>query len=394
MKMKNASEVFRVFFRLGCLSFGGPVAHLGYFQEEFVARRQWIGASRFADLVALAQFLPGPSSSQVGFAIGLERAGLFGGIAAWTGFTLPSAVAMYLAAMAVLSPGGLSGSGWLQGLKTAAVSVVALAALQMLAMLAPDRNRRILALATFVLSFSFNHVLPQGVVLVVGAMAGLLGLCGRDDSSAERAHTRSPVTGRIGLLALLGFAASLLVVWKPWMLFAQAGALVFGGGHVVLPLLENRFILAGLTDPNTFLAGYGVAQAMPGPLFTFATFLGATSALDLSPPLGALVATIAIFAPGILLMTAALPFWDGLKNRAWARGMLSGVNAAVVGLLFAALALSLAPALLIRKEGSILAWSSTAMALIGLAAFEALRRRLLPVPVVVALCAMAGWLLA
>ena len=183
------------------------------------------------------------------------------------------------------------------------------------------------------------------------------------------------------------------MTWTPWTLFAQTGSLVFGGGHVVLPLLETRFVSSGLIDENTFLAGYGVAQAIPGPLFTFAAFLGATCDMHVSPALGALVATAAIFIPGLLLMTAAIPFWDTLKHRAWARGMLSGVNAAVVGLLFAALIGSIAPELVIRAYGSILIAPTTVMLLMYLGAFFMLRRKLIPVPAIVVLCALTGWIL-
>ena len=201
------------------------------------------------------------------------------------------------------------------------------------------------------------------------------------------------ISKRIAIIALALFAANLLVTWTPWKLFAQTGSLVFGGGHVVLPLLETRFVLNNLVDENTFLAGYGVAQAIPGPLFTFATFLGATSTLPVSSALGACVATVAIFIPGLLLMSAALPFWDTLKNRAWARGMLTGINAAVVGLLFAVLIGFIAPALVIRPFGSIVIGPTTIMILLYLTAFALLRRKSIPVPAVIVLCALAGWLL-
>ena len=210
---------------------------------------------------------------------------------------------------------------------------------------------------------------------------------------ASPPQTSPIISKRIAIVALALFAANLLVTWTPWKLFAQTGSLVFGGGHVVLPLLETRFVSGGLIDENTFLAGYGVAQAIPGPLFTFAAFLGATCDMHVSPALGALVATAAIFIPGLLLMTAAIPFWDMLKHRAWARGMLSGVNAAVVGLLFAALIGSIAPALVIRAYGSILIAPTTVMILIYLVAFSMLRRKTIPVPAIVFLCALTGWIL-
>ena len=392
MNFKLIGEIFLVFLRLGCFSFGGPVAHLGYFQEAFVTRRKWITQSRFADLVALSHFLPGPSSSQVGYAIGVERAGIVGGLLAWIGFTLPSALMMYAVAMTVLYPGELSNAGWLQGLKAAAVAVVALAAIQMFVVLAPDRRRKILVLVTGLLSYALRDTMGQTWSLMLGVATGLFVL--RDESfETSPRNSTSPISKRVALIALALFAANVLVTWTPWTLFAQTGSLVFGGGHVVLPLLETRFVSSGLIDENTFLAGYGVAQAIPGPLFTFAAFLGATCDMHVSPALGALVATAAIFIPGLLLMTAAIPFWDTLKHRAWARGMLSGVNAAVVGLLFAALIGSIAPELVIRAYGSILIAPTTVMLLMYLGAFFMLRRKLIPVPAIVVLCALTGWIL-
>ncbi|RLS45672.1 MAG: chromate efflux transporter [Planctomycetota bacterium] len=393
MNFKRIGETFLVFLRLGCFSFGGPVAHLGYFQEIFVTRRKWVTQSHFADLVALSHFLPGPSSSQVGYAIGVERAGIIGGLAAWIGFTLPSALMMYAVAMTVLYPGELSNAGWLQGLKAAAVAVVALASLQMFVLLAPDTRRKILVGVTGVLAFVLRDTIAQAWVLLIGAAAGLFALPREAPTELESTQCTNPISKRAAVIALALFVASLLVTWTPWALFAQCGSLVFGGGHVVLPLLETRFVLTNLVDENTFLAGYGVAQAIPGPLFTFATFLGATCDLHISPALGALVSTISIFIPGLLLMTAALPFWNTLKNRAWARGMLSGVNAAVVGLLIAALIGSIAPALVIRPFGSIVIGPTTIMILIYLVAFALLRRKSIPVPAIVALCALVGWLL-
>ena len=393
MNLKHIGETFLIFLRLGCFSFGGPVAHLGYFQEAFVTRRKWITQERFADLVALSHFLPGPSSSQVGYAIGVERAGIIGGLAAWIGFTLPSALMMYAVAITVLYPGELSNAGWLQGLKAAAVAVVALAAIQMFVVLAPDRRRKILVLATGFLSYVLRDNMGQTWSFILGAVIGLFALRSNETVEASPPQSSRIISKRIAIIALALFAANLLVTWTPWKLFAQTGSLVFGGGHVVLPLLETRFVSGGLIDENTFLAGYGVAQAIPGPLFTFAAFLGATCDMHVSPALGALVATAAIFIPGLLLMTAAIPFWDTLKHRAWARGMLSGMNAAVVGLLFAALIGSIAPALVIRAYGSILIAPTTVMILIYLGAFFMLRRKLIPVPAIVVLCALTGWIL-
>ena len=393
MNLKHIGETFLIFLRLGCFSFGGPVAHLGYFQEAFVTRRKWITQERFADLVALSHFLPGPSSSQVGYAIGVARAGIIGGLGAWIAFTLPSALMMYAVAMTVRYPGELSNVGWLQGLKAGAVAVVALAALQMFVLLAPDVRRKLLVVLTGVLAFVFRDTIAQAWVLLIGATAGLFALPRQAPMELKPTHRNSPISKRDAVIAFALFVASLLVTWTPWALFAQSGSLVFGGGHVVLPLLETRFVLNNLVDENTFLAGYGVAQAIPGPLFTFATFLGATSTLPVSSALGACVATVAIFIPGLLLMSAALPFWDTLKNRAWARGMLTGINAAVVGLLFAVLIGFIAPALVIRPFGSIVIGPTTIMILLYLTAFALLRRKSIPVPAVIVLCALAGWLL-
>jgi len=267
-----------------------------------------------------------------------------------------------------------------------------LAAIQMFVVLAPDRRRKILVLVTGLLSYALRDTMGQTWSLMLGAATGLFVL--RDESfEPSPRNSTSPISKRVALIALALFAANVLVTWTPWTLFTQTGSLVFGGGHVVLPLLETRFVSSGLIDENTFLAGYGVAQAIPGPLFTFAAFLGATCDMHVSPALGALVATAAIFIPGLLLMTAAIPFWDTLKHRAWARGMLSGVNAAVVGLLFAALIGSIAPELVIRAYGSILIAPTTVMLLMYLGAFFMLRRKLIPVPAIVVLCALTGWIL-
>ncbi len=358
-----------------------------------MTRRKWITQERFADLVAMSHFLPGPSSSQVGYAIGVERAGIIGGLAAWIGFTLPSALMMYAVAMTVLYPGELSNTGWLQGLKAAAVSVVALAAIQMFVMLAPDLRRKTIVVAAGLLAFLLRDTISQAWVLLLGAAVGVFALPRDEPIEATTTHSTSPISKRVGLIACVLFAASLFVTWTPWSLFAQTGSLVFGGGHVVLPFLETRFVSSGLVNQNTFLAGYGVAQAIPGPLFTFATFLGATSDLPLPPPLSAFVATAAVFIPGLLLMTAAIPFWDTIRRRAWARGMLSGVNAAVVGLLFAVLIGTIAPALVIRPLGAILIGPTTVMIFIYLAAFATLRRKQIPVALTVVLCALTGWIL-
>ncbi|MCP2015120.1 chromate transporter [Deinococcus sp. HSC-46F16] len=335
-------EVFLVFLRLGLTSFGGPVAHLGYFRGEFVERRGWLGERAYADLVALAQFLPGPASSQVGMALGLLRAGGWGLLAAWVGFTLPSALLMVAFALGVARFGGGAEAGWLTGLKVAAVAVVAQAVAGMWGTLVGnDRVRAALALGVAALLVVWPAAGMQVAALVVCALVGWRFLPG---AAAEAALPPVPVSRRVGagLFTLCGgllLAVPLMAALGPgWALFAttfQAGALVFGGGHVVLPLLEAGFV-PGYVTPSTFLAGYGAANAVPGPLFTFATYLGAAQSA-LPAWAGALISTCGIFLAGGLLMAGALPFWAALSARPAARSALAGLNAGVVGLLLAAL---------------------------------------------------------
>jgi chromate transporter len=336
----SVAEVFLAFLRLGLTSFGGPVAHIGFFREEFVVRRRWLGDRAYADLVALCQFLPGPASSQVGMALGLGRAGYAGMAAAWVGFTLPSALVMALAAFgaAALDPSG----GALGGLKAAAVAVVAHALLGMARSLTPDRERATVAAAGMALALAVPGVGGQLGAIALGAALGLTWL--RADAPGDGAHEPlgAAVPRRVALAALAAFALLLLALplaagvgWAAAMAdsYVRAGALVFGGGHVVLPLLQAEVVGAGLVDRETFLAGYGAAQAVPGPLFTFASYLGAAQA----GAAGAVVATLAIFAPSALLVISGLPFWDALRAAPVARRALAGVNAGVVGLLAAAL---------------------------------------------------------
>lgn len=335
-------EVFFVFLRLGLTSFGGPVAHLGYFRGEFVERRGWLTERAYADLVALAQFLPGPASSQVGMALGLLRAGGPGLLAAWVGFTLPSALLMVAFALGVARFGNGAEAGWLTGLKVAAVAVVAQAVAGMWgSLVGGDRVRAALALGVAALLVVWPAAGIQVGALLVCALVGWRFLPG---AAAEASLPPVPVSRRVGagLLALCGgllLALPLLAALGPgWALFGTtfgAGALVFGGGHVVLPLLEAGFVPESVT-PSTFLAGYGAANAVPGPLFTFATYLGAAQTA-LPAWAGAMVATLGIFLAGGLLMVGALPFWAALSARPAARSALAGLNAGVVGLLLAAL---------------------------------------------------------
>jgi chromate transporter len=339
-------EVLLVFLRLGLTCFGGPIAHIGYFRDEFVLRRRWIDEHAYADLVGLCQFLPGPASSQVGFSIGLMRAGYLGALAAWTGFTLPSATALVLFAYGAEALGGPVGSGLLHGLKLTAVAIVAQAVWGMARTLCPDRARASIAVAAALIILFSTSSVAQIAAIGVGGIAGLW-LC-RGAAQPAGGDVAMPVSRSAGVLALAGFV--LLLAGLPILrgltgsadvalfdAFYRSGALVFGGGHVVLPLLREAFVAPGWLSDDAFLAGYGAAQAVPGPLFTFAAYLGAV----VTPPphrlAGALLGLIGIFLPGMLVLLGALPFWNSFRKRAGAQAVMRGVNAAVVGLLGAAL---------------------------------------------------------
>jgi chromate transporter len=335
------------FLKLGLTSFGGPIAHLGYFRDELVLRRRWIDEAAYADLVALCQFLPGPASSQVGFSLGILRGGgLLGGFAAWAGFTLPSAMLLLAFAFGANAFGGPIGSGIIHGLKLVAVAVVAQAVWGMARTLAPDRERGSIALAAVLLVVFAGGTLGQIGAIVLGAIAGLW-LC-RGTPATTVGHLAFPIRRKSGSLALVLFA--LLLVLPPVLVqvsgsqaialfdaFFRSGALVFGGGHVVLPLLRAEVVDPGWVTPDAFLAGYGAAQAVPGPLFTFAAYLGAVMRPAPHGLLGALIALIGIFLPGLLLVYGTLPFWDALRTRPMAQAAMRGTNAAVVGILGAAL---------------------------------------------------------
>jgi chromate transporter len=339
----SAREVFGVALGLGLTSFGGPIAHLGYFERTYVRERRWISNDEYAGLIALCQMLPGPASSQVGFLIGLIRAGWPGALAAWVGFTLPSAVMMF--AFAVLAPHvrGPDTAAVLHGLALVAVVVVAQAVWSMAPRLCPDRRRAAIALVAAVLLLSVGGPLVQFAVLAGGALAGAV-LCRRIDSEAR--PPAIPVSLRAGVAALALFVGLLVmvsIVSAGHTLFAlagvfyRAGALVFGGGHVVLPLLRDALVPSGWMSDNTFLAGYGLAQAVPGPLFTVSSYLGAIVAPARLAPLWAAVALGSMFLPGLLIALAGIPVWTWIARRPAARGALAGVNAAVVGVLGAAL---------------------------------------------------------
>ena len=342
----TTAEVFGAFLRLGLTSFGGPIAHLGYFHEAFVVRRKWLDERTFGDLVALCQFLPGPASSQVGFSIGLIRAGYAGALAAWTGFTLPSALALVLFAYGASALQGPIGAGLLHGLKLVAVAIVAQAVWGMARSLAPDRERASIAvIAALIISFSTSSLAQIGAI-ALGALAGLW-LC-RSTEPAAAGHMPSPVSRRVGFVMLALFF--ILLAGLPILrslgapqgiavfgAFYRSGALVFGGGHVVLPLLRDAFVGPGWVNDNTFLAGYGAAQAVPGPLFTFGAYLGTVVNATPHGVPGAALGLFGIFLPGILILLGTLPFWDIFRRRAGAQASMRGVNAAVVGVLGAAL---------------------------------------------------------
>lgn len=340
------SEVFTAFLKLGVTSFGGPIAHLGYFRDELVVRRKWIDEAGYADLVALCQFLPGPASSQVGFALGLLRAGPLGALAAWTAFTLPSAILLLLFAMVAASIEGPVGTGLLHGLKIVAVAVVAQAVWGMAKSLAPDRQRASIALVGIICVVFVAGAFGQILALALGAIAGLC-FC-RSEAARQASHLAFRVPKSVGYIALATFA--LLLAFLPvfaamagsqglslFDAFYRAGALVFGGGHVVLPLLQSAVVSTGWVTEDAFIAGYGATQAVPGPLFTFAAYLGAVVGPQPNGIAGAVIALVAIFLPGMLLLVGALPFWEGFRKHLLAQAAMRGANAAVVGILGAAL---------------------------------------------------------
>lgn len=329
-------EILLVFLRLGLTCFGGPVAHLGYFRAEFVERRRWLTEATYADIVALSQFLPGPASSQTGFAIGVLRGGLLGGVAAWTGFTLPSAVLMVLFAFGAGHIGDSRlGTGVLHGLKLVAVAIVAQAVLGMARSLCPDRTRASIAALAIVLLVLIPGAAGQLAAIILGGIAGLIGC--RSGAAPVEQGQRPRISRIFALICLLLFVLLLLASLLPggglFSAFYRSGALVFGGGHVVLPLLRDAVVAPGWVSDSAFLAGYGAAQAVPGPLFTFAAYLGA----EAGGIFGAVTALIAIFLPGLLALLGTVPFWHVLRQRAWAQAAMRGINAAVVGILAAAL---------------------------------------------------------
>jgi chromate transporter len=362
MNRSRAAEVLRAFLKMGLISFGGPVAHIGYFREEFVVRRRWLDDAVFSDLVGLCQFLPGPASSQLGFSIGLMRAGYLGGLAAWTGFTLPSAVALTLlglgadAALQENTAVASVAAGLAHGLKLVAVAIVAQAVWGMARTLCPDWRRAAIAVVAAVAVSAGRSSTMQVAVLLCGGLLGMW-FCRTStpaatatqaapvSSLAPVSRPAAPVSRAVGMTSLTVFA--LLLVGLPLLrgwhaaalfdAFYRSGALVFGGGHVVLPLLREAFVAPGWVSDDVFLAGYGAAQAVPGPLFTFASYLGAVTAPASHRAAGALLGLTGVFLPGMLILLGTLPFWDQFRVQPDAQAVMHGVNAAVVGLLGAAL---------------------------------------------------------
>jgi chromate transporter len=338
--LKSLLEILMVSTRLGLTSFGGPIAHLGYFHNEYVHRRKWLDEKTYADLVALCQFLPGPASSQVGIGIGVIRAGLLGGIVSFIGFTLPSVVALMIFAL-LLQGSGVMDAGWIHGLKIVAVAVVAHAILGMASNLTPDLKRKALALFALVVTLLWQTAFSQvGVIIIAGVLGFFLY---RQQTETHVQKVTFPISRRFGIISLLVFFSLLLLLPVlregtnfHWLAlfdsFYRSGSLVFGGGHVVLPLLEREFVPNGMLTEEAFLAGYGATQAVPGPLFTFAAYLGTV----MNGWQGGLLATFAIFLPAFLLVLGALPFWDSIRRNPKIKGALMGVNAAVVGILISA----------------------------------------------------------
>lgn len=388
----TALEVLLAFLRLGLTSFGGPVAHLGYFRTEFVERRRWLDDRSYSDLVALCQFLPGPASSQVGMALGLSRVGWAGALMAWLGFTLPSALALIAFAYGIARWGDFAASGAVQGLKVAAVAVVAQAVWGMAKSLCPDRARAGLAIFAALLTLALPSAIGQvGAILACGLIGWRLLQVPRQPPVAHAGYRVSRAAGVAALTLLLVLLLGLPVIASAtgsmlWSLvdgFYRAGALVFGGGHVVLPLLQATVVPGGAVSNADFLAGYGAAQAVPGPLFTFAAYLGTVADSPLRGWTGGLVFLVVIFVPAFLLLVAALPFWDELRQRDAVQSAMAGVNAGVVGILLSALYDPVwTSAIHGRAEFGI------ALAAFGLLVYA----RLSPV-FVVALSAASGWLL-
>ncbi|MBW5448168.1 chromate efflux transporter [Cohnella sp. CFH 77786] len=392
-------ETGRTALKLGLSSFGGPIAHIGYFRETYVRRKGWLDEATFADLTAMCQFLPGPASSQLGMAIAMRRAGIPGALAAWAGFTLPSAILMALFAWGLPSLAA-SASGAIHGLMLAAVAVVAQAVWSMGRSLIPDLLRGAMAIATAAAALAYPGPAGQLLPIILCGILGWRTLRGKMPQGASGSASDSPGSGLHGTPAPYAYlyliAFGLLLVLLPWLarftgeplavladIGYRAGSLVFGGGHVVLPMLEHESVAAGLLSEERFVAGYGAAQAVPGPLFTFAAFVGAASAPGAAGWLRAAVMLTAVFLPSFLLVAGAMPYWERLRANRSARSALAGVNASVVGLLLAALYDPVWTSA-VRDAGDVA---------VAAAAFAALAYKRIPPIAVVAACAAAGWII-
>jgi chromate transporter len=389
---QSVATVFMTFLKLGLTSFGGPVAHIGYFHDEFVVRRKWLDERAYADLVALCQFLPGPASSQVGIGVGLSRAGLPGAVAAWFAFTMPSAIALILFGYGVIAFGDTVGSGALHGLKVVAVAVVAQAVWTMAKTLCPDAKRATMAVAAAIGVLAIPSPFAQIGAIVIGGLIGWTAL--RADAVSDHVDLGIKISRGVAIAALVLFFAGLialpiLAATYPSQTMAlvdsfyRSGSLVFGGGHVVLPLLQSEVVPPGWVSKDAFLAGYGAAQAVPGPLFTFAAYLGTVMTGAPNGVVGGLICLLAIFASSFLLVVGAMPFWDALRRIEAVRNALMGVNAVVVGLLLAALYDPV--------------WTSAILTAadfgLGMAAFTLLVFWKTPPWLVVILTALGGWAL-
>ena len=346
----SVGSLFQVFWaalRLGLTSFGGPIAHLGYFREEYVVRRKWLDEQSYADVVALAQSLPGPASSKVGIIVGTVRAGLPGAVLAWLGFTMPSAIALMVFGYGV-QQFAVADAGWLHGLKLAAVAVVAQAVWGMSRNLAPDRERATIAIVAAIVALTWHSAVTPVLIIVIAGVVGWR-LLPAPVTESDRVAISQRIRPWMGIVArvlffvlLLGLPSLRQVSGENQTLavvdsFYRSGSLVFGGGHVVLPLLQSEVVAPGWVGNETFLAGYGAAQAVPGPLFTFSAYLGTVMIPEPNGVIGGLIALGAIFLPAFFLTIGPLPFWDILRRRPAFQSVLRGVNAAVVGLLLAAL---------------------------------------------------------
>jgi chromate transporter len=387
-------DVFRIYLKLGCLSFGGPVAHIGYFKEEFVNRRSWLDEAQYTELLGLCQFVPGPSSSQLGFAIGWHRAGLLGACCAWLGFTLPSTLIMFGSAYGLFALGGYLDS-FIAGLLIAAVAVVVHATWSLGTKLCPDRPRILIAALAAVIVTLSTSAFAQIIVIIIGALLGLRLRPEKQTTQAPAGESRKAgrelgttiILTALALYAALLGASLIMSADSPGGLYAlhyRAGALVFGGGHVVLPLLNDSVVAGGLVSEDQFLAGYSAAQALPGPLFTLSAFVGTVSESTHPLWLGGLGALIAIFLPGMLLLVGLLPFWGRVRERGSIQAALRGANAAVVGLLLAVLI----DPVWVHGIGSV------TDAMIGLVALLALARFKAPPWGIVLSCGLAGHLLS